>query len=409
MSRTRTSSIAGGVGGHRRRTFNGAIVTDEDKIPISGYVKSVCIDDVGKGIDHLLSITHTDLSGIVPLNGEDGTDGLGWYYKYTNWVPDANAAAPSPVTGSLLPLPGVVATATLARSNPSRPVVSVPNFLYELKDLPGMIRDIGHLKLLRLGTQKELDRVAAQHGGFSKFGANLLLSQQMGWAPLISDLRKMFEFRDAVKNRVHDLDVLFNQNGGLHRSVGKAQEAKKSNGFKAKPGAWEETRTTSGTLFIDTGIGQLIQCRRDTITSTKMWGSVRWTNPYPSHPRLSHQELEKQARSLIFGLSISPKEIWDAVPWTWLVDWFANFGDFLDASNNLLALAPSVPLVMTHERTEESWTRLDSLKQFQGGYGTRLYETKTRITQGATLSATIPIISGRQFAILGALAIQRSR
>jgi hypothetical protein len=38
-----------------------------------------------------------------------------------------------------------------------------------------------------------------------------------------------------------------------------------------------------------------------------------------------------------------------------------------------------------------------------------LYETKTRITQGATLSATIPIISGSQFAILGALALQRSR
>jgi len=219
----------------------------------------------------------------------------------------------------------------------------------------------------------------------------------------------MFEFRDSVKKRIHTLDVLFNKNGGLHRTVGKSQPPSKSNGFKGSPGAWEETRTTSGSVFIETGLGQLIQCRRDTITSTKMWGSVRWTNPYPNHPRLSDQDLEKLARSIIFGYNITPKEIWDAVPWTWLVDWFANFGDYLDATNNVLSLAPSVPLVMTHERTEESWTRSDNLKWVTGGNGTRLYETKTRITQGATLSASIPIISGGQFATLGALAIQRMR
>nr|UJQ84948.1 MAG: putative maturation protein [Leviviridae sp.] len=409
MSRIRTSSFAGGAGGKRFRSFNGSVINDETHPPIADFVKSVCIDDVGKGVDHLLSITHSDLSGIAPLTGEDGVNGAGWYYKYLGWIPDANAAPPSPISGSLLPLPGVVATATLARSNPSRPVVSVPNFLFELKDLPGMIHEIGMLKLLRRYSPKEYYRIAQAEGGSSKFAANRFLSYTMGWQPLISDLRKMFEFRDSVKNRVKDLDVLFNQNGGLHRTVGKARVPSKSNGFKGSPGAWEETNTTSGTVFIDTGNGQLVTCRRDTITTTHMWGSVRWTNPYPKHPRLSHQELEKLARSIIFGLNVTPKEIWDAVPWTWLVDWFANFGDYLDSTNNVLALAPSVPLVMTHMRTEESWTRSDNLKWLTGGNGIRLYETKSRITQGATLSATIPIISGRQFSILGALALQRSR
>jgi hypothetical protein len=409
MSRTRTSSFAGGSGGLRYRTFNGSIVNNEVHAPIPGYVKSVCVDDLGKKVDHLLSITHIDLSGIAPLNGESGVNGAGWYYKYSNWVPDSNQAAPSPVTGSLLPLPGVVATATLARSNPSRPVVSVPNFLYELKDLPGMIHEIGKLKLLRKYAPKQYYRILQEDGGSAQFAANRYLSYRMGWSPLISDLRKMFAFRDSVKNRVHDLDVLFNQNGGLHRKVGAGEPPKKSNGFKGRPGLWEETRTTSGTVFADTGLGVLIQCRRDIITHTRMWGSVRWTNPYPSHPRLSHQELERQARDIIFGLYLSPKEIWDAVPWTWLVDWFANFGDYLDSTNNVLALAPSVPLVMTHERTEESWTRIDNEKWCQGGNGTRLYETKTRITQGATLSATIPAIGASTFAILGALALQRSR
>lgn len=411
MSRIRTSSIAGGLGGNKYREFTHNVIDNVNHAAIPGYVKSVCIDDVGKGVDHLLSIEHTDLSGIAPLNGTlvEGNATFFWIYRYTNWVPDANVAAPSPITGSLLPLPAVVATATLARSNPSRPVVSVPNFIFELKDLPGMIHEIGTLKLLRKYSPKEYYRIAAAEGGNSKFAANKFLSYQMGWRPLISDLRKMFEFRDAVKNRSRDLDILFNQNGGLHRSVGKAQVAKKSNGFKASPGAWEETLTSQGSMIIESGLGKLITVRRDTITKTSMWGSVRWTNPYPKHPRLSDQELEKLARSIIFGSNITPKEIWDAVPWTWLVDWFANFGDYLDSTNNVLALAPSVPLVMTHTRTEESWTRTDQESWCSGGYGHRLYETKTRVTQGATLSATIPIISGSQFAILGALALQRSR
>jgi len=408
MSRTRTSDFPYGGGGIRYRTFSGGIINNEIQPAKHGFIRDVCTDDVGKGVDHLLSITHTDLSGITPLNGEL-QDGPLWYYKYQNWIPDANAAAPSPVLGSILPLPGVVATATLARSNPSRPVVSVPNFLYELKDLPGMIHEIGKLKLLRKYSPKEYYRIVQQEGGTGQFAANRYLSYQMGWSPLISDLRKMFDFHDAVKNRVKDLDVLFNQNGGLHRKVGLPIAASSRNGFKARPGLWEETRTSSGTLFIDTGNGKLIQCRRDTITHTRMWGSVRWTNPYPKHSRISHQELEKQARAIIFGAYLTPKEIWDAVPWTWLVDWFANFGDYLDSTNNVLALAPSVPLVMTHERTEESWTRIDNEKWCQGGNGTRLYETKTRITQGATLSATIPAIGASTFAILGALALQRSR
>jgi len=213
----------------------------------------------------------------------------------------------------------------------------------------------------------------------------------------------MIQFRDSVKNKVRELDILFNQNGGLHRSVGKG------NPTKGIAPTWSETNSSNGTVFIDSALGKLITCRRDTITSTQIWGSVRWTNPYPQHSRLSYQELERQARDIIFGLTVTPKEIWDAVPWTWLIDWFANFGDYLDSTNNLLSLAPSVPCVMTHQRTEESWTRSDTEKWCTGGTGTRIFETKQRVLSGATLSATLPIFSAGQLTTLSSLAIQRIR
>lgn len=390
------------AGGNRRHTFNGTDFINQIQAPIAGLSKSVCIDDVGKGVDHALSITHTDCLGIGLLNGSF-TSGL-HSYNYQGWFPDLATAAPNPVPPTSLPSAGVVATATLARSNPSRPSVSVPNFIYELKDLPGMLKEIGRLKLVREGLIKASRRPPAGNAAVAaREASNLYLSYRMGWAPFISDIRKMLQFRDQIKNRVHDLDILFNQNGGLHRSVGKG------NTLKGIAPTWSEVSTTSSVKTIDSALGILIQVRSDVVTSTQMWGSVRWTNPYPRHSRLSYQELERQARDIVFGLNVTPKEVWDAVPWTWLVDWFANFGDYLDSTNNLLSLAPSVPLVMTHQETKESWTRVDTNTWCSGGSGTLRYETKTRTPSGATLSATLPIFSGGQLATLSSLAIQRIR
>lgn len=408
MSRTRTSSFAWPGGGTRYHTFNGTDFIRQTQGPISNFVRSVCVDDLGKGQDHLLSITHTDLSGIAPLVGTT-TSGL-HSYGYSGWIPDANAAAPSPISWTLAPSGTEVATTTLARSNPSRPAFSVPNFIFELKDLPGMLEDIGRLKLLRRLSHRDFDaEVALRGSNGAKNLANVNLSYLMGWSPLISDLQKLFQLEDRVMNRYHDLDVLFNKNGGLHRTVGKAIPPNSRNGGKGAAALWSHVDSSSGTITIDSALGQLIQCRRDTITSTEIWGSVRWTNPWPHGPRLSSKQLYRQARDIVFGISVSPKQIWDAVPWTWLVDWFANFGEFLDSTNNLLSLAPSVPLVMTHQTTKECWTRADTSSWCQGGGGTRLYETKTRITAGAGLTATIPLLGIRELSVLGSLAIQRSR
>lgn len=266
-----------------------------------------------------------------------------------------------------------------------------------------MLREIGKLKLLRKYSPREYAKLLKLGSGSSREAANHFLSYQMGWVPLISDLRSIITFQSAVKNRMKDLDVLFNQNGGLHRTVGKP------NPVKNRPGMWQDTQTSSSLITIESALSQSVQVRADKVTTSCMWGSVRWTNPWPSHNRLTYQELESKARALIFGAYITPKEIWDAVPWTWLEDWFANFGDYLDSTNNVLSLSPSTPCIMSHIRTEESWTRTPFTPWITGGGGTRVVETKTRVLQGATLSASMPIISAGHLAILGALALQRSR
>jgi hypothetical protein len=409
MTRTRTSSFAWHGGGTKYHKIAGTYVLNSTQAAYSPYVRSICQDFTGKGSDHPLDIQHIDLSGITPLNGVhvSGDHEVGFH----DWMPDFNTAPPVPILPSGLPSASVVATATLARSNPSVPVVSMPNFIYELKDLPGMLHDIGRLKLLRHANHKQFDAVLATRANDPKAYANGFLSYRMGWSPLIGDLRKMLTFQDAINNRIKDLDVLFNQNGGLHRTVGKELLPGVSKKHpEGRPGSWTETLTSSGTLTIDSSTSASISVHRDLVTTRKMWGSVRWTNAWTLWPRLCRAELEAKARDLVTGYNVTPKMIWDAVPWTWLIDWFGNFGDYLNATNNMLALTPSIPNVMLWERTTDSWTRSDSNQDWcSGGYGTRVVEHKVRSQTTASLSAVMPIFSDDHFATLGALALQRMR
>ncbi len=97
-------------------------------------------------IDHTLTIERYDRRGIQLLDGEIFT-GPTTYSRFKRWPADAQTGIFGHLATSI-PSVGEVATAVLARSNPSRADISVPNFLYELKDLPGMLKEIGALKLL---------------------------------------------------------------------------------------------------------------------------------------------------------------------------------------------------------------------------------------------------------------------
>lgn len=266
-----------------------------------------------------------------------------------------------------------------------------------------MLRDIGKLKFL-LSDLKKLGQDFRPRN--AREFANHQLAVQMGWQPLISDIRKMMDFHSKVDKRILALDALLN-NGGLHRTVGKGRPASKTR--KAITPMWSDVVTTQNTLTIESGLGLLIQVRADKITRTEKWGSVRWIPTNPPSTRYSNQDLTRLARSLVFGLNLNTKAIWDAIPWTWLIDWFTNAGDYLDATNNQVPCVPSLPCVMTHTEHTESWTRIDGNKTIDGGSGTRRYEQKHRSINAASLSASIPFLSGRQLSILGALAIQRLR
>nr|UJQ85471.1 MAG: putative maturation protein [Leviviridae sp.] len=384
-------------GGKAQRIVGSTMTVDATQIERSDYpaVEYFCDDWVNRRhMDNPLEIVFESRNWI-PLNGEHGIAGTSGYRMYKDYFPSYaySNIAPTAALSSSIPSVGTVATAVLARSNPSKPYVSVPNFLYELKDLPGMIRDIGRLRLQaknlrRKGIQRIHPKVAASH----------YLSYEMGWRPLISDLRKLLDFQAQVDKKYTELHNLYNK-GGIQRRV-------RSPAWKATLTSHEDSQVTVESL-----IGVPIHCRQSQINMIERWGTVRWQPRVLPSQRYSNQQLANLARDLTFGMKgISAKQVWDAIPWTWLIGWFSNADEFLQAHDNTIPLVHSTPCIMTKTFIRRDWVRVPgNAPLYTGGEGATIVETKERTTSSGSLSATIPFLNGRQLSILGALAIQRKR
>lgn len=392
-TRSRTYNFPRPTGGNAYRTISGSVVVNTTQT--SGTILQSKCDDVSgnpKG-ENPLSIVSYDNSGILPLNGELDS-GFGNVKRYSNFYP-INTISPAIDLTVTLPTSASVALSTLAASNPSRPYVSVPNFVYELKDLPEMIRDIGRIKLYAKRYYYRKSPNGYRTVLTSKDIANHYLSGIMGWSPLFSDIRKMLNIQAQVDRKTYELDRLFNHHKGLHRTI--------------RSNSWKFVLSSETTELIETSLGVNVSCKVFKTTTAEMWGSVRWFSTVILPRKHSSSELHKQAMNLVLGLNLNPKAVWDAFPWTWFVDWFLDVGTYLQAYTNVIDVIPSLPCVMTHIRTEAHYTRNDSLTWLRGGDGVRIHETKLRSIQSGTPSASMPFLTARQLSTLASLAVQRGR
>lgn len=346
-----------------------------------------CTDVIGDpGSDHSLSIILRDNRGWSTLNGHYDSDLSGSYTEYKNYYPGLYLNVSHLSTS--IPSIGARATTLRARTNPSREEVSIPNFIHELKDLPGMYKDIMMFKT----------RVRnLRHAGVSansRTVANYHLSTQMGFLPMIRDIQKLLQFQNLVDKRVVELNKLYSNRG-----------------LKRRMNLYDETKVSQTDGTVENGFGVAIRARRFTVTRQRSWGTIRWVPT--SIPRdLRRQDLGKLARRLVLGVAhrgIDAQQAWNAIPWTWMADWFANVGEYLGAHRNDVPAAPDKPCnIMTLTETYETWQRTDLLEQFiSGASGVRILRTKERAQSSGTLSVSLPFISGRQWSILGALALQR--
>jgi len=265
------------------------------------------------------------------------------------------------------PTNGAAATELLEKTNPSRPLVSIPNFGHELRELPSMLYRAGR-GLIR---------------GFA--GANL--QYQFGWKPLVSDLGKMLSFTDEVTKRSDELKAL--ASGGLRR----------------KRTLWRGSRVEDrGYQPCQSGRGFTMSMKIQQMHVSHVWGYVDW---YPTSPMLyTDNEFRGVAQRALMGLTIDPSTVWEAVPWSWLVDYFSNVGDYLAAHRNIVGASYRNLSIMRRSSVTSTASHPSYPKR---GVTTFARTLKTRTPASASLDAQLPFLSGRQFSILGSLSILRLR
>lgn len=311
----------------------------------------------------------------------------------SNIFDNRNYAIPSP-RESL----STLAARILANTNPSRPEVLLPVFLFELRELPGMIAGAGEILLK---SKRDLLRRRYLKDPTAQAGA-LHLSIQFGLAPLVADLKRLVMFTDSVAKRQKEMDRLFS-GSGLKRRFDFGSKFNSANLASNGTGAG----FAGGVAIPLTG----------SITSHQ-WGTVRWKPTPLALTSPLRKGAPGQVRAAILGLR--PDQIalnvWEALPFSWLVDWFTNFGDVIQAQSGRLLATPSRPCIMTHDVQTLSHGPIYPCL-LVGGAGQGHFcapgrirsENKERSVVNLSLSADMPMLSAGQLSILGALVSTRGR
>jgi hypothetical protein len=274
------------------------------------------------------------------------------------------------------PTNGEAAAELLAKTNPSRPDVSIPNFIYELREFPKLFKFEGDNLL-------------------SRFGGSYL-NGQFGWTPLISDMLKLVDFSDTVSNRVKELGFL--HNGGLRR---------KRQLFR---GSGKETGSVSLHSH-QLGLG----ADYSSSSTERVWGYVEWHPDKGDTPPHTADEMRALARRAVLGLTVDLSVAWEAMPWSWLIDWSANIGDYLLAKRNIVNASPGPVYIMRERKGVTTYVPHGNRLYYGGGHPTGLgfpTVTRSRIQRSRTrsvpsINAQLPFLSGRQMSILGAIGVTR--
>lgn len=169
--------------------------------------------------------------------------------------------------------------------------VSLPNFLWELRDIKGLIPKM--------------------RGNFAKSANGAFLGYNFGILPFLSDLKKLRKSFAAIGKRI----------AFLRHSYGKPT---KIHFFR-------------GDFYDDPALGQRADPPTNDINQTLVWMlkahkvDFRATGTlYQKLEGLDGAFSEWQAAAAQFGFNDPLKVVWEAIPYSFVVDWFANVQGMLD-------------------------------------------------------------------------------
>jgi hypothetical protein len=270
------------------------------------------------------------------------------------------------------------------RMKPTKPIFEGGNAIWEFREVPGQLRQ----RLEKSGLKNI---------------ANYWLALKFGWQPLLSDIRSMLSFHQKAEKR---LQWLLRHNGKpVRRRVTLVDDT-------SNPTMTENIFGSSQPGFVNQFYLETPTWRRTEIISDKVWASARFRFWLPECPR----NVDMDAR--LYGLYLSPQFCWNALPWSWLADWFSNAGSILENLDVGVAdrLAADYMYVM---RTKLYTLQHTNTLKLQTLDGSPVPVSVTSLQQSAIstrlagdpfgFSTSQNSLTNTQLSILGALGLSRLR
>lgn len=273
--------------------------------------------------------------------------------------------------------------------SPLKPGVDLGVDVAEIRDLPRLV-------------QGKLDSIKSLVGSVSnpKGIADWLLAIQFGWKPLLADIRKLI-------NTFHKLDARVDfilRNGGipLHRKLPAQEPVITEETLFEYVGpddqGWMLDRPfPSGFEDIENRFECKLTCRK-TVSESASGVFVYFLGDIP--PTKASLKLR------LLGLSVDESLLWEATRWSWLVDWFTDFGDVLaNIQSNLKdRLVSLYAYSQRHTVREYKWTATNGY--YHVGV-TRIFDTKRREKIDPFGLTSEVSLSDLQLGILVALGLTR--
>lgn len=263
------------------------------------------------------------------------------------------------------------------RMRPDNPDFSFATSLYELKDTPGMLKDLlGGLirKDPRLGRRSTISKTGQWH-----------LAIQFGYLPLLGDILSFVAAQRGGQKRLKQL--IRDAERPIRRKVNLSDEGSQS--------TIESSSITYYTLGSDGtphAPSFVTQCydrsprgwkKRVWQYSARTWAEGRFRYFLPDGPR--DVIWKKKMLRRIMGARITPAVLYEAVPWSWLVDYFTDLGQFVKAISPGVAdrLVADYCYIM---RSEEWNTTVTSDMGYKASYNG---EKSVRLTPSVVIRSVV--------------------
>jgi len=245
----------------------------------------------------------------------------------------------------------------------------------------------------------------------AKAAGSEYLNQEFGWLPLVSDIR---DASYAAAN-AHTIVQSYERNSHklVRRRLELPVEMSESWQILGSGRPYFKRTDSDNTCIVDasTPTGLLLQCDR---VYKKTWFSGAFTYHLPVGwgSRFGLVDAAAKAGPLL-GIELTPEVVWNAVPWTWALDWVSNMGDIISNTSDMIVdgLVLKYGYAMEHKVTSRTYyhTGYNSYKgEVTVSPVTLFIETKRRKRAtpfgfGLDWSSFTP----RQLAITAALGLTR--